>query len=103
MLESRDRALVALLVLAASVGAEAPAGSEHFEKKIRPLFATHCLECHGGDARNVKSGLRLTSRADLLKGGERGPAVVPGEPTKSRLIRAVRYAGDLKMPRKGRP
>jgi mono/diheme cytochrome c family protein len=102
MFEPRARALVALLILAGPIRAENPATAEFFEKKIRPLFVTRCSECHGGDAKSIKSGLRLNSRAELLKGGERGPAVVPGDPTKSRLIQAVRYKGDLKMPPKGR-
>src|SRR5262249_1124660 len=102
MYAPRARDLVVLFVLAAPIRAETPASAEHFEKKIRPLFVTHCLECHGGDAKKIKSGLRLTSRAEMLKGGERGPAVVTGDPAKSRLIRAVQYAGDLKMPPTGR-
>jgi len=75
---------------------------EHFEKKVRPLLAANCLECHGADPARIKSQLRLTSRADLLKGGERGAAVVPGDLAKSRLIQAVHYEGDLKMPPTGR-
>ena len=62
-----------------------------------------CLECHGAAGKKVKGKLRLMSRADLLKGGDSGPAVVPGEPDKSRLIEAVRYKDvDLQMPPKGR-
>src|SRR5262249_17274583 len=102
MFEPRDRALVAVLILVGPIRAETPASADHFERKIRPLFVTHCLECHGLDTTKVKSGLRLTSRAEVIKGGERGPAVVPGDPGKSRLIQAIRYSGDLKMPPKGR-
>ncbi|HKB05577.1 MAG TPA: DUF1549 domain-containing protein, partial [Gemmataceae bacterium] len=91
------------LFAVASARAQAPAAFEHFEKKVRPLLAAHCLECHGTDPKQVKGGLRLTSRAELLRGGETGPAVVPGEPAQSRLLRAVRYrSDDLRMPPKGR-
>jgi len=83
-------ALLLVALFAIPVRAQDAQAVEHFERKIRPLFATHCLECHGADAANIKSGLRITSRAEILKGGQRGPAVVPGDPDKSRLIRAIR-------------
>ena len=73
------------------------APSEFFEKKIRPLLSEHCLDCHG--AKKQKGGLRLDSRAGWAKGGESGPAIVPGKPEDSLLIKAVRHADkDLKMP-----
>jgi mono/diheme cytochrome c family protein len=72
---------------------------EFFEKKVRPLLADHCQQCHGPDKQ--KGGLRLDSRAALLTGGDSGPAVVPGEPDKSKLVQAIRYAGDgVRMPPK---
>ncbi len=68
-----------------------------FELKVRPVLATNCLPCHGGKKTN--SGLRVDSRDGLLRGGDRGPAIVPGEPGKSLLIQAVRRMDpDLKMP-----
>ena len=74
---------------------------EFFEKKIRPLLAERCYECHSTEAKKVKGGLRLDTREDLLKGGDTGPALVPGDPDKSRLIEAVRYLNqDLQMPPK---
>src|SRR4051812_35990858 len=72
---------------------------EFFEKEIRPLLADKCQSCHGDEKR--RGGLRLTSRDLALKGGERGPAVVPGKPGESLLLRAVEQQGDLKMPPKG--
>src|SRR4051812_18917361 len=95
--------LLALVTLSAPVQAQSPASAEFFEKKVRPLLVARCLECHGADPKKVRGGLRLTSRAELLKGGESGPAVVPGEPNKSRLLKAVRHTDDdLKMPPKDR-
>jgi hypothetical protein len=76
-----------------------PADAEtFFETRIRPVLAGTCFKCHGGE--KVSGSLRLDSRPALLKGGERGPAVVPGAAEKSRLIRAMRHvAGDeLRMP-----
>jgi hypothetical protein len=68
-----------------------------FGQKIRPVLVGTCLKCHGG--KKVRGGLRLETRAGLLRGGEHGPAVVPGAPDKSLLIRALRYAHeDVKMP-----
>src|SRR5262245_5196166 len=76
--------------------AAADAGDEFFERKVRPLLVERCHKCHTG--KKVRGKLRLDSRAALLKGGETGPAVVPGEPDKSLLIKAVRYEGEPKMP-----
>ena len=69
-----------------------------FEKKIRPLLVQHCFECHSEDAE--ESGLRLDSLAAILRGGERGPAIVAGKPDESLLISAVRHGELLKMPPK---
>ena len=70
---------------------------EFFESRVRPLLAKHCFACHGAEIDAPQGNLRLDERAGLLKGGNRGPAVVPHEPGESLLIRAVR--GDsLQMP-----
>ena len=74
------------------------AQEEFFEAKVRPVLADNCLECHG--AEKHKGGLRLDVRAAMLKGGETGPAVVPGKPDESPLIEAIRYEGDVQMPPK---
>jgi mono/diheme cytochrome c family protein len=73
---------------------------EFFEKKVRPLFAEHCVSCHGPGKQ--RGSLRLDSRAAILKGGDNGSAILPGEPGKSLLLKAVRHEGDLKMPPKGK-
>jgi hypothetical protein len=78
---------------------DAPAAeADHFfESKVRPILANACLKCHGG--MKSRGNLRLDSRAALLRGGEHGPAVVPGDPDKSLLIQAVRYTHEkIKMP-----
>ncbi len=77
-----------------------PDGIEFFEKEIRPLLVTRCFECHG-DLEKVKAGLKLTSRAAILSGGESGPAASPGKPTESLLIEAIKYRG-IDMPPKGK-
>jgi len=64
-------------------------GLEFFESKIRPALAEHCLNCHSGEL--AQAGLRLDFRGGWQKGGMLGPAVVPGDPDKSLLIRALRH------------
>jgi hypothetical protein len=66
-----------------------------FESKIRPILVENCQRCHGEKKQN--GSLRLDSGAAVLAGGESGPAIVPGEPEKSRLIEAINY-GSLEMP-----
>jgi cytochrome c553 len=72
--------------------------AEHFEKVIRPLLVEKCVGCHG--EKKQKGDLRLDSLAAMLKGGESGPAVVPGKPEQSLLVTAVRHNESLKMPPK---
>ena len=71
--------------------------TDHFESAIRPLLIAHCIECHGPDRQ--ESGLRLDSRPGWMKGGDRGPAIVPGDPENSILLLAVKHADpNLQMP-----
>src|SRR4051812_5176417 len=106
MLKARLAAAVLLAVAGAPpLLAAEPAGSpEFFETKIRPVLVEHCLKCHGGTkGKEPKGGLRLDTRESALKGGDNGPALVPGDAGKSRLVEAVRYQNaDLQMPPKGR-
>ena len=68
-----------------------------FETRIRPLLIKHCLECHG--VKKQESGLRLDSRAGWMRGGDSGPAIIPGEPDSSLVIKAVRHSDpDRRMP-----
>jgi mono/diheme cytochrome c family protein len=71
-----------------------------FARDIQPIFASHCLKCHG--AEKQKNGLRLDLRAAALKGGDSGRAIVPGESAQSLLIPLVAGLDDDKvMPPKG--
>ncbi len=73
--------------------------TEFFETKIRPVLVNHCYKCHSQGAEKIKGGLLLDTRDGVLKGGDSGPAIVPGNPDKSRLMTAVRYQDkDLQMP-----
>ena len=71
---------------------------EFFEKKIRPLLVTNCYTCHSADT-NSKGGLRVDDRNGLLVGGNNGPAIVPGQPEKSQLIKKITHTDPkLRMP-----
>ncbi len=82
---------------------EMPTGEQtaFFEKRIRPVLAEHCYECHSADAKKLRGGLVLDSRAGVQKGGDTGPALTPGDPEASLLIEAVRHGDkDTAMPPK---
>ena len=77
-----------------------PADTEFFEKMVRPVLDAKCLECHS-PAKKVKGGLSLDSKPGWEKGGDTGPALVPGNPGESLLLKAVHWADrDLQMPPK---
>lgn len=72
-----------------------------FETKIRPVLVQHCYECHAADAKIVRGSLLLDSKAGTLKGGDSGPAIVPGRPEDSLLFAAIKHES-LAMPPKSR-
>ena len=99
---------VTLLFLAFSnltlLHAQDRAGLDFFEAKIRPMLVKHCYECHSAEAvaRNkLKGALFLDTRAATLKGGESGPAVVPGKPDESLLFTALKHES-FEMPPAGK-
>src|SRR5204862_736347 len=86
---SRVLSAVAPMVLAAfAVGADS-SSFEFFEKRVRPVLAERCYECHG--EKKQKGGLRLDSAAAVLKGGDSGAALVPGKPEESRLVKGISW------------
>ncbi len=81
----------------------AQSGDEFFEKKIRPVLVEKCYACHGSKTAAPMGGLRVDSAEGLRKGGDTGPAVVPKEPEKSLLLKAIRYSDlNLRMPPTGK-
>jgi hypothetical protein len=95
--------ILSLTVLAAIGTAQAAEPTKEqldfFEKKVRPILSEKCYKCHSVEAGKSKGGLTLDTQAATLKGGEGGPAVVPGDLSNSLLITAVGYKDkDLKMP-----
>ena len=95
---------VASFVATGGLHAAAPAvqRAEFFEKRIRPILAERCYECHSAEKKQ-KGGLSLDTREAVLRGGDTGPVLVAGNPDKSLLIEAVRYTNhDMQMPPKKR-
>lgn len=86
---------VALATLSiTAVHAESPA--DFFEMRVRPVLAKNCYACHTA---SQMGGLQLDTREHVLKGGNDGPAIVPGDPDHSLLIQAVRQTHPrIKMP-----
>src|SRR4051812_1827246 len=96
----RSSFLTAAIVCMLRTGLAASPDTEVFESKIRPIFAKNCYQCHTDSA---QGGLRLDSRENALKGGKSGPAIVPGKPDASLVIKAVSHtSASLKMPPGGK-
>ncbi|HEV3438724.1 MAG TPA: PSD1 and planctomycete cytochrome C domain-containing protein, partial [Gemmata sp.] len=99
---------IALLAPSFAAAAEPDAKAiEFFENKIRPVLVEQCLKCHSMEAekeRKLRGGLRLDTKAGGWdKGGDTGPAIVPGKPGEGTLIKSLKYADpDLQMPPKGK-
>ena len=89
-----------LLVLAAAstlAAEEATPGSVDYLRDIQPIFQQHCADCHG--VSEQQAGFRADAGKLILQGGDRGAAVVPGQPEKSLLLTAVTGGSDLpRMP-----
>ena len=93
------RAIVIVCLLTGFVVRADDEADEHFVSRVKPLLDSRCVSCHGPEKQ--KGGLRMDSRAALLKGGDNGPAVVPGKPEASLLIQAVNHVKmELEMPPK---
>ncbi|MFO0801316.1 MAG: PSD1 and planctomycete cytochrome C domain-containing protein [Gemmataceae bacterium] len=96
-------AVLPLLALVAAPAAAQPAKlnaeqTQFFETKIRPVLAENCFSCHG--EKKQSAGLRLDTAAGVKQGADDGAVIVPGDPTKSRLIKSVKREGDYAMPPK---
>ncbi len=94
-------ALVILLLLAGQAIAETPAPDEAasrklFDTQVAGLLKQHCVKCHGGD--KTEGQFDLTSREALLKGGEHGKVIVPGDARTSKLYRLITHAEEPNMP-----
>ncbi len=94
-------ALNLLAAAAAHALDESPTADQlaFFEKKIRPVLAEKCYKCHAENSEKIRGGLTLDTREGIRRGGDNGPAVVPGDLKESLLIEAVRHSNkDTAMP-----
>jgi mono/diheme cytochrome c family protein len=88
------------LLLPLLAGPAAAAEPVDYVRDVKPVLAKNCYACHG--AEKQRSGLRLDTAAALLRGGNAGPAVVPGKGAESLVVKAVTGADGVKaMPLKG--
>jgi hypothetical protein len=67
-----------------------------FDTRVAPILIKRCLGCHNEQLKN--GSVSFLDRDSLLKGGSRGPAIVPGKPDQSALIDALRHDGEIQMP-----
>jgi Protein of unknown function (DUF1553)/Protein of unknown function (DUF1549)/Planctomycete cytochrome C/F5/8 type C domain len=91
-----------VFLIATSTLAAAPAELAFFEQRIRPVLVEHCYSCHSAEAKKLKGNLYLDSKAGWQTGGDSGaPAVIPGKPAESLLLRSIQHLeADLEMPPK---
>jgi Protein of unknown function (DUF1553)/Protein of unknown function (DUF1549)/Planctomycete cytochrome C len=83
--------------------AVAPDDLAFFESKVRPILVENCYGCHSSQAKTLRGGLLLDTKAGWKKGGDNGAPINPGNPDDSLLVQAVRYDDPLmKMPPKGK-
>src|SRR5450432_2265489 len=103
---SRRTGYVSLGLIALSVaplGAQTPAGTEFFEKEIRPVLAGKCYGCHSSKLKSPMGGLVLDTKNGLKRGGNGGPVLKAGDPASSRLFNALTYTQtELRMPPTGK-
>jgi hypothetical protein len=87
-----------ILCLLAAIPAEAAQADDirFFDQRVAPILERHCLGCHNDELKN--GNISFLDRDSLLRGGARGPAIVPGKPDRSLLIAALRHEGQLQMP-----
>src|SRR5260221_9341301 len=84
----------------ASHAADMEKGTALFNSDVAALLTDHCVKCHGGE-KGTKGALDLTTRELALKGGDTGPAFVPGKSAESLLVQSIRHEDkDLQMPKK---
>ena len=94
--------LSALCLTGAALGLSSWAADPvNFTRDIKPILEVHCLSCHG--AEKPKGGLRFTTRAKAIEGGDEGTSLVPGKPAESPLYTTTILPADhdLAMPPKG--
>src|SRR4051812_38727198 len=93
--------MAACVAISALAAAPEPSKEQvrFFEEKVRPILAENCYKCHGSEKQ--KGNLRLDIREAVFAGGESGPVIVPGKPSESPLVEAIKWES-LEMPPTGK-
>ena len=68
----------------------------YFDARVAPILTQRCLGCHNDDLKN--GDISFLDRDSLIRGGSRGPAIVPGRPQESALVDVLRHDGEIQMP-----
>ena len=84
------------IAVAAGMAAAASDPARFFDTRVEPVLRKRCLACHNEELKN--GNISFLDRDSLLKGGARGPAIVPGKPEASSLILSLSHRGELRMP-----
>jgi hypothetical protein len=91
------RGLAFCLALTSAYPADRPGRDQRFfDARVAPILTKRCIGCHNQQLKNGNISFR--DRESLLKGGRRGPAIVPGKPESSLLVQSLHHDGDLQMP-----
>ena len=85
-----------LLTALAAAAFGADRDRRFFDERVAPILTRRCLPCHNRELNN--GGISFQNPETLLKGGARGPAIVPGKPDESVLVHSLRHEGELQMP-----
>lgn len=87
-----------------AAAAPSTSGIAEYQTHVQPILQANCYRCHGG--MNRRGGLQMQTRAALLEGGKHGPALIPGKPDDSLMLRLIGpgpYPDGLEaMPPKGK-
>lgn len=94
-----QRSVTTAVLLTLSAVSSAIAGPVDYEREVKPIFREHCAACHG--VLKQQAELRVDTGASLRAGGSSGPAVIPGNPEESLLLKVVTGRGDFQMPPEG--
>ncbi len=89
-------AILWCVAFAALVAHPAPNAGRYFDARVAPILTRRCLGCHNEELKN--GNISFLDRDSLIRGGSRGPAIVPGRPQESVLMDVLRHDGEIQMP-----
>ena len=88
--------IVAALSVPVSAADRPDRDARFFDARVAPILTRRCLGCHNEKLKNAE--ISFLDRDSLLKGGSRGPAIVPGKPELSAMLEVLRHDGEIQMP-----